>query len=271
VTVIQGSPGDRPRSVPVLVQPPPVTGSGATPVLVACGHGTRGAAGRRAMAQLRLDVAALRPGLQVLAASVDVQKPALPAVLAGLAAQGRGCVVVPLLLAAGYHVRVDVAQAVARAGGLAVGSRALGPDPALLDVLEARLNECGAQPDDALVLGAAGSTDPAAVADVQQVAAELSARRGRPVTAGFLAAASPTVEEAVAAARPPGRPVTLATFLLSPGFFADRMATSGADRVSAPMAPHPALAGLVLRRYDEALLAGPRGGAPVGLAARPPT
>ena len=246
---------------------PDAAAYGATPVLVACGHGTRGAAGRRAMAQLRQDVAALRPGLQVLPASVDVQKPALPAVVAQLAAAGRRCVVVPLLLAAGYHVRVDVAQAVASAGGLAVGARALGPDPALLAVLEARLAECGAQPGDALVLGAAGSTDPAAVADVRQVAAELGARRGVPVTAGFLAAAAPTVEDAVAGARAPGRPVTVVTFLLSPGFFADRMAASGADRVSAPLAPHPALADLVLRRYDDAV-AGPVGTGVDGAASR---
>jgi sirohydrochlorin ferrochelatase len=229
-----------------------VTGHQAAPVLVACGHGTRGPHGRRAMAVLRLEVARRRPGLQVLAASVDVQKPALPDVVTRLSEAGRRIVVVPLLLAAGYHVRVDVATAVASAGGLAVGARALAPDEALLDVLEARLAECGLEHDDALVLGAAGSTDPKAVADVEGVAAALAARRDQRVTTGYLAAAAPSVDDAVARARASGRRVTLATFLLSPGIFADRMRCSGADRVSAPMAPHPVLADLVLRRYDEA-------------------
>ena len=223
------------------------------PVLIAVGHGTRGSAGRRALARLRLDVGALRPGLRVAAASVDVQKPALDATVRRLTGRGDRVVVVPLLLAAGYHVRVDVADAVAAGGGLAVAAAALGPDPALVDVLLERLAAAGMQPDDAVVLGAAGSSDPSAVADVEQVAADLAARLGRPVTAGYLSAAAPTVEDAVRAARAGGRPVALATFLLSPGFFADRMLATGADRVSAPLAPHPALARLVLRRYDDAL------------------
>jgi sirohydrochlorin ferrochelatase len=229
--------------------------SDARPVLVAAAHGTRSPAGRRAMARLRLDIAALRPGLEVAAASVDVQKPALPDVVRRLTRSGRRCVVVPLLLAAGYHVRVDVADAVAAGDGLALASAALGPDPVIVEVLADRLAECGPGPDDSLVLGAAGSTDPAAVADVEQVAVDLGRHLGRPVAVGYLSAAAPTVEEALTAARAsaPDRPVTVLTFLLSPGFFADRLAQAGADRTTAPMAPHPRLAELVLRRYDQAL------------------
>src|SRR5690242_17688310 len=152
------------RLPPPVDRRPPGRGRMSAPVLVACGHGTRGPAGRRTLAQLRLDVAALRPGLDVVAASVDVQKPALPDVVRRLTGERRRCVVVPLLLAAGYHVRVDVTEAVADGDGLAVAARALGPDPALVDVLAERLAESGAGDDDALVLGAAGSSDPAAVA-----------------------------------------------------------------------------------------------------------
>jgi sirohydrochlorin ferrochelatase len=235
---------------------PASTAADAAPALIACGHGTRGPAGRRALARLRLDVAARRPGLQVVAASVDVQKPALPDVVARLTGVGRRCVVVPLLLAAGYHVRVDVAEAIALGRGLATASAALGPDPALVDVLVQRLGECGLQEGDGLVLGAAGSSDPAAVADVERVAADLAARLARPVTTGYLSAATPTLADAVRAARADDRRVTLATFLLAPGYFADVLAAAGADRASAPLAPHPALAELVLRRYDEALAGG---------------
>lgn len=227
-------------------------------MLVACAHGTRSAAGRRAMAQLRLDVAALRPGLCVLPASIDVQKPALPDVVRRLTGDGVPCVIVPLLLATGYHVRVDLTEAVAAGGGLAVSTPALGPDPALVDVLADRLAAVGPGPDDAVVLAAAGSRDPEAVADVERTGTDLARRTGRPVSLGYLSATAPTVREAVHAARAGGRPVSLVTFLLSPGFFADRLARAGADRVTAPMAPHPRLTDLILRRYDEAVGRGRR-------------
>lgn len=233
------------------------------PVLVAAAHGTRTAAGRSAMARLRLDVAALRPGLEVATASIDVQKPALPDVVRRLTDRGRRCVVVPLLLAAGYHVRVDVADAVAAGGDLAVAAPALGPDQAIIDVLVDRLAELDADPDGSLVLGAAGSSDPSAVADVEQVAVDLAQSLRRPVTTGYLAAAAPTVQEAITAARAarPDASVTLVTFLLAPGFFTDRLAEAGADRATAAMAPHPKLAELTLRRYDEALTRGAARGA----------
>jgi sirohydrochlorin ferrochelatase len=212
------------------------------------------------VARLRLDVAALRLGLDVVPASIDVQRPSLPEVILRLTGSGRRCVVVPLLLAAGYHVRVDVAGAVAAGGHLARFAPALGPDPALVDVLVDRLTESGAGHQDAVVLGAAGSSDPDAVRDVEQVAFDLADRLDRPVRAGYLSAAFPTLPDAVTAARREGRPVTVATFLLSPGFFADQLAEraveAGATRTTAAMAPHHRLAELVLRRYDETLGAG---------------
>jgi sirohydrochlorin ferrochelatase len=226
------------------------------PVLVACGHGTRDPVGRRVLAELRLDVARARPGLQVVTASVDVQKPALSAVVARLSAEGRASVVVPLLLSAGYHVRVDVTGAVASSGGLATAAAALGPDPALVDVLVDRLAEAGAAPDVPVVLAAAGSSDPRALADVDAVADLLAARREGRVRAAFLSAATPGVADAVAELRtesPPGTQVAVATYLLAPGDFSRRLAGVGADLVTAPLAPHPLLAELVLRRYDEAL------------------
>ena len=230
------------------------------PVLIGCGHGTRDPAGRRALAQLRLTMAARRPELDVVAASVDVQQPALDDVVGRLSAAGRRSVVVPLLLSAGYHLHVDVARAVAASGGLSVASAPLGPDDTVVDLLHRRLAECGTGPDDAVVLVAAGSSDARAVTDVEQVAAALARRRGHPVAAGHLSAASPTVAEAMAVARSghrAGTPLSIATYLLAPGFFTRRLATVGADRVAAPLAPDDALAALALRRYDEALAAPP--------------
>ncbi len=229
------------------------------PVLIGCAHGTRDPAGRRVMARLRLDVAARRPGLTVLAASVDVQKPALDDVVSRLARQDRPAVVVPLLLSAGYHMAVDVREAVRigrRLGGRVVAAPALGPDDALVDVLVERLAECGIPVGQEVVLAAAGSSDPSAVADVEQVAQALARRRGSPVRPAYLSATAPTVAQALAGATQGGARVSVATYLLAPGFFADRLARQapdlGADRVSAPLAPHPRLAELVLSRYDQA-------------------
>jgi sirohydrochlorin ferrochelatase len=232
-----------------------VTGPVTAPALVACAHGTRAPAGRRTMGLLRLDVARARPGLDVVAAHLDVHKPALDDVVHRLATAHRPMVVVPLLLSSGYHVRVDVSRAAEKGAGLAVPAAALGPEPLLVDLLQQRLAECGAGADDAIVLAAAGSSDPRATEDVELVSSWLGDARGVPVTPAYLAASAPTVPEAVAATRAayPGRPVTVATYLLAPGLFSARLDAAGADRVSAPLAPHPALAGLVLRRFDEAL------------------
>ncbi|WP_344444587.1 CbiX/SirB N-terminal domain-containing protein, partial [Kitasatospora nipponensis] len=76
---------------------------------------------------------------------------------------------------------------------------------------------------------------------------------GAQVPAGYLCAAGPTLAEAVAAVRAAGHArVTLAPYLLGPGFFARRAARAGACLSSAPLGPHGALARLVALRYDEA-------------------
>ena len=206
------------------------------------------------MALLRLAIAKSRPEIEVRAAHVDVHKPALNDVVQRFAAQGRSIVVVPLLLSTGFHVRVDIARAVESATGPAVAAAALGPDPVLVRVLQQRLAESGAGPDDPVVLAAAGSSDPRAGSDVEQMAAALAvARGGAPVTIGYLATAKPTVVDAVSQARRenPGQPIAIATYLLAPGHFSARLDAAGADHVAAPLAPHADLAALAMTRFDQ--------------------
>ncbi|GAA3691786.1 hypothetical protein GCM10023081_31610 [Arthrobacter ginkgonis] len=244
-------------------------------VLVAASHGTASPAGQDAIAGLVAAVAAARPDLAVVPAFVDVQSPAVDAVLAEADAEAR---IVPLLLSAGYHTRHDLAGAAAQRPGTTV-SRPLGPDPRLAAVLERRLREAGLRRGDRVVLACAGSTDPAGVRDCQAMARMLSERLGTGVEAAYVSAASPTLAEAVARdtaeARPeprslgeslrrslgrawrsrrPSRTV-VATYLLAPGFFASRVAGCGADVVTAPLlvpgAEVPAeLVELVLERFD---------------------
>jgi sirohydrochlorin ferrochelatase len=226
------------------------------PVLVACAHGTRNPTGRRLIAELALAARRLRPGLTTTAAFVDVQPPTVADVVASLAAEGRPAVVVPLLLSGGYHVHVDIARAVEGATG-AVAAGPLGPDERLVAVLHDRLLDAGADPSDAstaVVLAAAGSSDPRAVADVEATAALLQRRWAGPVTTGYGSAATPTVPDAVATARSAGAGrVVLASYLLAPGHFHDKLTGAGADAVTAPLLPDDRIAAVLLDRYDAAL------------------
>ncbi|HET7139932.1 MAG TPA: CbiX/SirB N-terminal domain-containing protein, partial [Arthrobacter sp.] len=109
------------------------------PIMIACAHGTSSTQGAAEVNALRAAITALRPGLDVREAYVDVQQPDLVDVVAGLP-EGVPAVVVPLLLSVGYHVKVDIARAVkSRPGSLAAAP--LGPDPRLAALLDQRLRE----------------------------------------------------------------------------------------------------------------------------------
>jgi sirohydrochlorin ferrochelatase len=228
--------------------------------LVAASHGTSSPEGRAAVAALVAAVRAAAPGIAVADAFVDVQEPDVPAVLDALGA-GHETVVVPLLLSAGYHVHVDLVGELAGREGAPVLGAALGPDDRLVEVLVDRLAVVGLRGDDRVVLAAAGSSDLRAVADCRTVARLLSARLRRPVTIGFLSAARPSVDDAVArtkATHPVSR-VVVASYLLAPGCFHDLAGSAGAHLTTAPIlradaAPPPALVELVLDRYRGAAL-----------------
>ncbi|WP_234346682.1 sirohydrochlorin chelatase [Cellulomonas timonensis] len=236
----------------------PAAGRGAEPVLIGCSHGTDNAHGRAAIRALLDGVRAARPGLDVREAFVDVQEPRVAAVVEGALAEERAVVVAPLLLSAGFHVHVDIATAVA--APQAVAAAALGPDARLAELVAIRLREAGARAGDAVVLAAAGSSDPRAAQAVEQVAAGLrSAWTSGPVTVGYGAGCAPRVPDAVAAARRAGaHRVVVASYLLAPGFFHDRLLASGADLVTAPLTPDRRLVDVVLDRFDRAARALPQ-------------
>ena len=121
--------------------------------LVACSHGTNDLAGRQAISSILADVRVHRPDLAVHETYVDVQHPQIDEVLAAVVAQSPA-VVVPMLLSAGYHVKVDIAEAVTGAGA-AVASLPLGPDPRIVAVLRERLAEAGVRDEDWVVLAEA--------------------------------------------------------------------------------------------------------------------
>lgn len=218
--------------------------SGTELVLVA--HGTRSRSGVETVAALA-DAVSDRVGT-VRTAFVDVLGPSPAEVLRATAGPA---VLVPAFLASGYHVHTDVPRAVLDSGHPRVTvTRALGPHPVLARVLEQRLRESGWRPGDAVVLAAAGSSDPRARHDVRRAAAMLSARVRRDVPVGYIATGTPTVPDVVAALRAAGEGrVFVASYLLAPGLFHTRLAQAGADGVAAPLGADTAIVDLIAQRF----------------------
>jgi len=205
--------------------------------LVLVAHGTRDPAGLRVA---RFLAAALPAAAEL--AFVDVLDPPLRQVLARVPGP---VTVVPAFLASGYHVRVDVPGEVtaSRRRDVTV-TDALGPHPAVVRAAVTRLREAGWRRGDAVVLAAAGSSDPRAVADVHLAARRLSALVGRRVRVGFLAAGTPRLADLVGGLRAVGeRRVAVASWLLAPGVFHRAALACGADVVADPLGSHPAVVG----------------------------
>ncbi|GAA2455421.1 sirohydrochlorin chelatase [Agromyces soli] len=250
------------------------------PALVAISHGTSSPDGSAAVRGLVKAVGArlmrgggMLPGPAGHAAAgaaalrlghVDVEQPDVPATLASLPA-GMPAVVVPLLLSAGYHVHVDLTEAVAaERTRTVVLAGALGPDDRLARVLVRRLLEAEWRPGDAVVLAAAGSSDARAVTDCAAMGERLARELGAPVTVGYLSAAEPTLEAAVRRADAEGgasRRVVVASYLLAPGYFqdlaVDTARAAGAAAVTEPLLragvlPPDELAELVVDRFSAA-------------------
>jgi sirohydrochlorin ferrochelatase len=278
-----------PGSAPLGSRP---ASSRVAPPLVAVAHGSRDPRAAATVGAL-LDLVCRRaagagyPGLDVRAAYLGHAAPTLGQALGAL---DGAAVVLPLLLTAAYHSKTDIPKALHEARSTQprldiTYGRPLGPHPLLLRALDRRLAEAlqdadaqntgqNAGPGDtsaaeavppgetAVVLAAAGSSDPAANAVISDLAARWQSVRGwRAVVPAYASAASRTPPEAVAAARRAGaRRVLVASYLLSPGIFADQIRghclAAGATVVSAVLGAAPEVADVVLGRYAESLADG---------------
>ena len=170
--------------------------------------------------------------------------------------------VLPLLLTAAYHSKTDIPRLLARvgAGRRFTYGEPLGPHPLLLRALERRLPEVafGERAETGVVLAAAGSSDPEANATVARLAAQWQARAGwYAVRAAYASAVGPDPATAVTQLREAGaRRVVVASYLLAPGLFADRIRdaslAAGAAAVAPVLGASPEVADVVLDRYQEA-------------------
>lgn len=206
--------------------------------VVVAAHGTRDPAGVVVAHQLVSALRARLPGRSVVLAFVDVLGPTVRDVVASVPGP---LTVVPAFLTSGYHVRTDIPREVAATGRRDVTiTAALGPHPLLVGAMEDQLRAAGWRRGDAVVLAAAGSSDPHAVADVRAAAGQLSGEVGSRVRVGFVATGAPRVAPLVAGLRAAGElRVAVASWLLAPGLFHRRLAEAGADLVAAPMGVHP--------------------------------
>jgi sirohydrochlorin ferrochelatase len=230
------------------------------PALVVVAHGSRDPRAPITVRQLLDRVRALRPGLPVHLGHIELNAPLLPDTLAELDAHGTGAaVLVPLLLSRGYHVKRDIPEMAAGARLHARVAAPLGPHPLLVDALHARLTEAGWRtPADGVtrrasgvVLAAAGSRDPESGVDTGRTARLLAERLGVPVVPAYASAAAPTVSDAVRALAARGRHhVAVASYFTAPGRFATECAAAAPGIASAPLGTHPAMAHLLLHRYD---------------------
>jgi sirohydrochlorin ferrochelatase len=232
------------------------------PTLVLVAHGSRDPRTLTTVHALLDRVRALRPGLPVRLGHIELNAPLLPDTLAALGTpESPGSpVLVPLLLGRGHHVKHDIPAAAAAVPARTLVAPALGPHPLLVDALHARLLEAGwpsapgaAARARAGVVLAAGSRDPDSAADTGRTAALLAERLGVPVVPAYASAAAPTVPEAVRALAARGRRrIALASYFTAPGRFHAESAGAAPWITAAPLGSHPAMARLVLHRYEEA-------------------
>lgn len=247
---------------PLSLVPSDGTPHPAPPALVLVAHGSRDPRTLATVHALIDRVRELRPGLPVHLGHIELNEPLLPDTLAALGDQGAdGVVLVPLLLSRGYHIKQDIPEIAAASRVRARFATPLGPHSLLVDTLQERLVEAGwhtptteaERRSTGVVLAAAGSRDPDAAVDARRTAQLLAERLGVPVLPAYASAAAPTVPDAVRALAARGRHrVAVASYFTAPGRFGTECADAAPWIAAGPLGAHPAMARLVLHRYEEA-------------------
>ncbi|WP_405491970.1 sirohydrochlorin chelatase [Streptomyces sp. NBC_00096] len=227
-------------------------------MLVIAVHGSAVPEAAATIERLTAAVEALS-GVRALVGHLDVQRPSL----ADVVREHPDSVVVPLLLGDGFHRSVDMPAVLEGTG--CVLTEGLSGERDIARALYSRLRDAERRRGpytraDAVVVAGAGSSRPGGNAGTRACAAQLAALLEYdggadpvPVVPAYLTSAGPAVPEALASLRAAGyRRIAVAAHLLAPGRFSRALNGSGAWTVSEPLADHPRLARLVLRRYESA-------------------
>lgn len=235
------------------------------PALIALAHGSADPRSARTVREIVATTKRLRPDLRIESGFLDHARPDLDTAVSRLAAKGhREVVVVPLLLTSAYHAKVDVPASAEQVNAAydsvtVTVADVIGPDAALLSILDERLREAlrlaRVRELDALVLAAAGSSDARANATIARLARLWGHRHRLPTTVAFASTAPPSTGEAVREWRRQGkRYVAVGSLFVAPGKLTDRAEElaqeAGAVAVSQPLGAHDELARLILARYS---------------------
>ncbi|MEU6066334.1 sirohydrochlorin chelatase [Streptomyces sp. NPDC047082] len=250
------------------------------PALLIAGHGTRDEAGAEAFRDFVRELGRRHPELPVAGGFIELSPPPLGEAVAELVERGvRRFAAVPLMLVSAGHAKGDIPAALAREKERHPGisytyGRPLGPHPALLNVLERRLDEAlgagaGRTPldraDVTVLLVGRGSTDPDANAEVHKAARLLWEGRGYAgVETAFVSLAAPDVPSGLdRCAKLGAKRIVVLPYFLFTGILPDRVrqqtegwaaARPELDVRSADViGPEPELLDLVMERYEEAV------------------
>ncbi|MFJ2258122.1 sirohydrochlorin chelatase [Streptomyces sp. NPDC087844] len=247
------------------------------PALLLAGHGTRDDAGAEAFRDFVRELGRRNPGLPVAGGFIGLSRPPLGDAVAELAAQGvRRFAAVPLMLGPAGPAEGDLQAALARERERHPGTsyaygRPLGPHPALLAMLERRLDDAlGGSvrtPQDraevTVLLVGRGSTGPEANAEVHRAARLLWEGRGYAgVETAFVSLAAPDVPSGLDRCVKLGaRRIVVLPYFLFTGVLPERIrqqsegwatAHPEVEVVSADViGPEPELLDLVMERYRE--------------------
>ncbi|WHU48889.1 sirohydrochlorin chelatase [Gordonia sp. L191] len=235
--------------------------------LLLVAHGSRDPRFADTARRVRHAVARRLPGTEVRLSFLDLDEPLVADELAEL--RGR-VVVVPLLLAPGYHSDIDLPEIVAatRAPGDVVITSVIGTT-SLSAALADRLEQAGLADSDGLLVTAVGSTNPAAALVVRRRAVELSTRLHRPVDVVFatrLGTSEIALRTAIRRLRGAGAErIALSPYFLSAGLLTERVETA-LDRlapgalVAGPLGAHPDVIEAIADRYTTAVAGSPLDG-----------
>ncbi|MGA5320586.1 sirohydrochlorin chelatase [Streptomyces seoulensis] len=245
-----------------------------SPALLVAGHGTRDEAGAEAFRDFVKELGRRHPEIPVAGGFIELSPPPLGDAVTELVERGvRRFAAVPLMLVSAGHAKGDIPAALAREKERHPGltytyGRPLGPHPALLRVLERRLDEALAgtpREDVTVLLVGRGSTDPDANAEVCKAARLLWEGRGYAgVETAFVSLAAPDVPSGLdRVARLGARRIVVLPYFLFTGILPERVRRQTEEWAAAHpdvevrsadvIGPEPELLDLVMERYAEAV------------------
>jgi sirohydrochlorin ferrochelatase len=232
--------------------------------VVLTAHGSRDPRAATTVRAITRAVAAARPDVTVHDAYLDFDAPHLGTVLA--ATLGAPTIVVPLLLSAAYHAGTDIPAIVdaARDRGGRVEVADVLPDvrdgglDLTVAALRRRLREArtGASVD-ALVLAAAGTRNPTALAGIEDVADAVAGAEGLRCITGYASGAGRPMHDAMDRLRAGGaRSIGVVSYFLAPGRLFDRITrVAGGAIVAQPLGDAEEIVAIATRRIDHCLIA----------------